>query len=131
MADGPTMAVWRVYTGDDGLTHAEQIEVPLIERPGGGAVSRLLAGPGVMLRRTPPDYFIDWHPAPRRQFVITIAGRGEIEVGDGTKRRFAPGDVFFAEDLTGEGHVTRHIEGDRCSVVIPVDPDFDIDALRV
>ena len=36
----------------------------------------------------------DWHHAPRRQVVAVLAGALEIEVGDGSKRRFAPGDCF-------------------------------------
>lgn len=127
MADEPTMAVWRVYTGDDELTHVEQIEVPLIARPGGGAVSRLLAGPGVMLRRTPADLFVDWHPAPRRQFVITIAGRGEIEVGDGTKLALEPGTITLVEDVDGRGHITRGVGSEeRVSLFIPLDDDEDL-----
>jgi hypothetical protein len=127
MAGEPTMAVWRVYTGDDELTHAEQMEVPLTEARGGGAVSRLLAGPGVMLRRTPPDYFIDWHPAPRRQFVITIAGAGEIELGDGTKLALGPGTITLVEDVDGQGHITRGAGSeDRVSLFIPLDDDEDL-----
>jgi len=32
-----------------------------------------------------PNYFEDWHTAPRRQYVITLGGRGEIELSDGKK----------------------------------------------
>ncbi len=46
----------------------------------------------------------------------------EIAVGDGTSRRFGPGDVMLAEDLTGRGHTTRvHGNEQRISVVIPLD----------
>ncbi len=34
---------------------------------------------------------LDWHPAPRRQYVIVISGQLEIGFGDGTTRRFRPG----------------------------------------
>lgn len=33
-----------------------------------------------------------------------------IECGDGSVRRFRPGDVMLAEDLTGQGHVSRVVE---------------------
>jgi hypothetical protein len=36
-----------------------------------------------------------------------LQGQAEIELGDGTKRRFGQGDVLLSEDLTGEGHITR------------------------
>lgn len=34
---------------------------------------------------------------------------GEIETGDGTKKRFGPGDIMLADDLTGRGHITRAV----------------------
>jgi hypothetical protein len=54
--------------------------------------------------------------------VITLSGEAEIEIGDGTVRRFGPGDVMLAEDTTGRGHVTR-VVGDepRLYVSVPID----------
>ena len=49
----------------------------------------------------------------------------EISCGGG-KRRFGPGDVLFAEDLTGEGHANRELLGPRQSLILPVPDDFDI-----
>ncbi|MGH7771163.1 MAG: hypothetical protein ACREQA_02875 [Candidatus Binatia bacterium] len=31
----------------------------------------------------------------------------EVEIGDGTVRRFGPGDIMLADDTTGRGHITR------------------------
>jgi len=65
---------------------------------------------------------MDWHHAPRRQFVITLSGEMEITVGDGTKRHFGPGDVLFAQDLTGHGHVTQIVGNQpRTSATIPLE----------
>ena len=65
------------------------------------------AAKGVVFRTTPPGHFVDWHNAPRRQYVITLEGEMEIGLGDGTVHRFGPGHVTLAEDLTGKGHTTR------------------------
>jgi hypothetical protein len=46
------------------------------------------------------------HPAPRRQWVIPLRGTIEIEVSNGTRRRFEPGDLLFVADTTGSGHST-------------------------
>ena len=54
---------------------------------------------------------MDWHPAPRRQYVIILTGQLEIGLGDGTTRRFGPGDARLVEDTTGQGHTTRVGEG--------------------
>ena len=75
----------------------------------------------VQFRRTSPEYFIDWHTAPRRQYVITLAGESEVEFGDGTKVRLYPGHILLAEDTTGQGHISRAIGGqDRISIFLPL-----------
>src|SRR5215213_1772018 len=54
---------------------------------------------------TEASYDRSWHNAPWRQYVVTLSGTWEIETSDGDIRRFGPGDVLLAEDLTGKGHV--------------------------
>ncbi|HWP60308.1 MAG TPA: hypothetical protein VNL14_20605 [Candidatus Acidoferrales bacterium] len=58
-----------------------------------------------MFKNEPSPHILDWHPAPRRQYCVTLAGSVEIRTGDGASRTFQAGDVFLAEDLTGQGHV--------------------------
>jgi len=47
------------------------------------------------------------HNAPRRQWVVMLRGIIEVEVTDGSRRTFGPGDLIRAEDTDGTGHVTR------------------------
>ena len=75
---------------------------------------------GDYLSAAPPRYILQWHCAPRRQYTITPFGEAEIEVGDGTVRKVGPGDVLLAEDLTGQGHITRVVGNQpRFYVVVP------------
>ncbi len=99
--------VTRIYTGTDGESHFEDIGLPLEELPRGGRGTELIKATGVFFREYPSDFSHDWHNASRRQLIITIEGEGEIEIGDGTKRRFGPGAIELAEDTTGRGHITR------------------------
>ena len=116
---GKPVKINRLYTGPDGQTHAEEIEVKF--GPGGTDPFKLMAGAGAEIRRAPPGRVVDWHPAPRRQYVITLSGRGEIELVDGTKIQLGPGSINLAEDLTGKGHITRVIGNeDRVTIAIPV-----------
>ena len=117
------MKIPRVFTGDDGQSHFDEIDVDLDIQAGEfSSASRLLAGPGIMFRETSGDYSLDFHPAPRRQFIINLDGGVELEVGDGTIRRFGPGSIFLADDVTGQGHRSRAIDGQaRHSVVVPVE----------
>ena len=105
----------RLYAGEDGQSHFEDLEPP--RDPYNATTVQESAG--FSFRRAEPGEFIDWHIAPRRQYVITLSGQVEIGIGDGTVRRFGPGDVMLAEDLTGLGHTTRVVSSEaRESVVI-------------
>ena len=113
-APKPIMAT-RLYTGADGQSHAEEIEFKITS----GNATDMMKATGIQFRRTPPGTFSDWHVGPRRQFVITLAGRGEIEVAGGKKISLEPGHIELIEDLTGKGHTTRNLE-DRIVVTIPL-----------
>ncbi|HET9359583.1 MAG TPA: hypothetical protein VFO58_07535 [Vicinamibacterales bacterium] len=101
--------VTRLYTGTDGQSHAEDIEVAW--RP---AKLRAELSDSESVRVTSAN-FLRWprgfvwagHPASRRQYVVIVSGRGEVDVGGGRKVQLAPGRVLLAEDTTGKGHTTR------------------------
>jgi hypothetical protein len=109
----------RVYTGTDNASHFEDMDIPLNDRGASGRISDLWRGKGVLFREVDGDYALDYHTAPRRQFVINLTGSVEIEVGDGSVRRLGPGDILLAEDTTGQGHISRAIDGEsrRCLFV--------------
>jgi hypothetical protein len=64
---------------------------------------------GASFVRFPAGWKGDWHPAPRRQLMLFIAGTIEAETGDGETRRFGAGSVVRVEDTTGRGHRSRVI----------------------
>ena len=103
------MKILRIYTGTDGESHFEDIEVPLIDRGMIGAISKLQDATGIAFRRTGGDYNYDFHNAPRRQYVINLDAAVELETGDGTKRVLEAGEVLLAEDTTGRGHRSRAV----------------------
>src|ERR1700719_425699 len=81
-----TVMINRLYTGPDSY--------------------KLLATAGAELRRAPPGRVADWHTAPRRQYVITLSGHGELEISGGKKLLVGPGSIELVEDVTGKGHIT-------------------------
>ena len=123
------MQITRVYTGDDGESHFETIDIAMSESRY-GSLSQLFEAEGVMFRTTPTGGELDFHNAPRRQFVVNLSGTVEIEVGDGAKLQLHGGDILLADDVSGRGHITRDVEGPRHSLFIPLPEDFDVDALR-
>ncbi len=74
---------------------------------------------------------MNFHPAPRRQFVVNLSGLVEIECGDGSKRRLGAGDILLADDTTGQGHITREIEGPRRGIFIFLRDDVNPSAWRI
>ena len=104
------MKIVRVYTGPDGESHFEDVEIKVADDGHLGRMSKLVPAKGVIFREVGGDYALDFHNAPRRQYVVNLTGSVELEVGDGTKRLLGPGDVLLAEDTTGGGH-EWHIVG--------------------
>lgn len=96
-----------LYTGDDGETHFRDVEIEMKDAGNRGQRSEPMKATGIFFSITGVDYDLDWHNAPRRQFVINIEGEVEITASDGTKRRFGPGDIMLADDTTGRGHISR------------------------
>ena len=116
------MRATRIYTGPDGESHFEDLEIPITDHGSIGHLSVLIPATGLILRETGPDYDYDWHSAPRRQAIIMLSGAVEIEIGDGTVRRFGPGEILFAEDTTGRGHCSRAVDRQsRTSVFVTLD----------
>lgn len=117
----PLTSYFRIYAGPDGESHFEDVPVPAASGTDLVQRSALIPVTSVMFRRSPADQHIDWHPAPRRQFVVTIAGEAEVEASDGEVRRIRPGTVMLAEDVTGKGHITRGAgTAERLSLFVPL-----------
>ena len=115
------MAIIRIFTGNDGRSHFEDIE-PRFERlPDKSERAELIPGSGIVIRRFDGDRSNPWHHAPGRAAVFTLTGAVDIEIGDGTVRRLGPGDILIAEDLTGQGHGTREVgPAPRVSIFVPL-----------
>jgi len=116
------MNIVRIYTGADGESHFEDSEVKLNQENIAGMLSELQPATGIVFRETGPDYDYDWHNAPRRQYVITLRGEFEVEIGDGSVRRLGPGSILLAEDVTGHGHKSRAVGDEiRESIFVTLD----------
>ena len=114
------LMMMRLYTGSDGQTHFEETEATFTAG-NTNEIFKLMAITGAELHRAAPGTVIDWHTAPRRQYVITLSGHGEIEVAGGKKFPVGPGHIDLVEDTTGKGHITR-VTGteDRVTLQLPL-----------
>ena len=95
------MQFCRMYTGADGKSHFEELD-----QQGGSKFFLTTITPKALVFKNDlnRDDLHGWHNAPRRQWCITLSGTVDIGIGDGTVKTFSPGDVFLAEDETGQGH---------------------------
>ncbi len=123
------MAIIRIYTGADGMSHFQEIDPDFQEETRAvegrtwpmDARAVIHEESGIIVRRFDPERSHSWHHAPGRVCAFNLSGAVEIEIGDGTKRILGPGDILIAEDLTGQGHYTREFGPEpRVSVFMPL-----------
>ena len=104
-----TTTVTRLYTGADGQSHAEETAVAW--RPAQLRAelsdSESVRVTAAQFLRWPRGFVWEGHPASRRQYIVIVSGRGEVDVEGGKKVQLGPGRVLLAEDVTGRGHTTR------------------------
>src|SRR5258705_10050812 len=119
-----------IFTGPDGLAHAEDIELKLSAR----GATEMLKATGAEFSVRPPTAGASasntaatgasdpgWHTGPARQFVITLSGNSEVEVSGGVHVLAGPGHINLIEDTTGKGHITRNFgPEDRIALTIPL-----------
>ena len=94
------MQFCRLYTGADGQSHFE----PLDSSKTSEFFNATGDAKGLLFRNDFAPHIVNYHRAPHRRWVITLSGSVEIGLGDGSRKTFHPGDVFLAEDTTGQGH---------------------------
>jgi redox-sensitive bicupin YhaK (pirin superfamily) len=102
----------RVVTAADGRSMFEEATLSLAEQPVAANTPPMFVG---LLAASPPSPVVflrssgfdsEPHPAPRRQWVVMIRGAIEVEVSDGSRRVFGPGDLLLLDDTSGIGHTT-------------------------
>ena len=120
------MNVLRIYSDSQGIARVERRAVPLQRDAQGRATSLAFSGGAFFFRETPPGHVHGRHRAPQRQLIFVTSGQGAIELDDGSRWPFGPGDVIFAEDTTGRGHVTHTLKGVRGFMHVAVPEDFTI-----
>jgi hypothetical protein len=122
--EAQAVAVVHLYTGEDGESHVEDLEVP-ITKLAGGALSEVLPLNGAYLRTTTVDGPKPFHNVRERHFCVPLVGGFELRCADGTTRRIVPGTVLLAEDVSGHGHASVEIDPPRLTLFLPLPDDFD------
>ena len=116
------MKIIRLYADEKGESHFEDVEIQFQEPTKSGRVSARLPATGIIFREVPTDYDLDWHPAPRRQYIINLDAGVRLTASDGESRVIGAGEVILVEDTTGKGHLSQAVGGKlRHCVFVQVD----------
>jgi hypothetical protein len=99
-AAGKPFMMQRVYTGSDGLSHVENIEL--------NAKSVMEKVTGARVSMSQPGSFSDYHVGPERRYIINLTGGGQLQVAEG-KVDLPAGTIEYIDDLTGKGHTTANV----------------------
>ena len=116
------MRIHNLYVDAKGETHFRDVEVEWVEERNFSKLSARLPATGIIFRETSADYDLDWHPAPRRQYIINLDGGVKITASDGESRVIGAGAVLLVEDTSGKGHLSKSVGGKlRHSIFVPID----------
>jgi quercetin dioxygenase-like cupin family protein len=101
--------ITRLYTGSDGQTHEDRIEIRLTSSTiySEAESSEAVRVSQAQFFRLPKGKVQDWHNPAHRQYVVTLTGQGEVEIAGRQKIPINPGRVILLENVTGKGHITR------------------------
>ena len=116
------MRIHNLYEDAAGISHWRDVEVEWVEETRAGKLSKRLPATGIIFRQVPPSYDLDWHPAPRRQYIINLDAGVEITASDGEARRIGAGEVILVEDTAGKGHLSKAVGGQiRHCIFVPIE----------
>jgi len=107
------MKVHNLWVDDKGESHFRDIEIEYVETTRSGRVSKRLPATGIIFREVQPDYDLDWHPAPRRQYIINLDAGVQITASDGEARKIGAGEVILVEDTRGKGHLSKALDSSK------------------
>ena len=105
------MHIHNLYADDNGDSHFRDIEIEWAEDRSYGQLSERMPANGIIFRRTTGEYDLDWHPAPRRQYIVNLDAAVKITASDGEVRTIKAGEIFLVEDIHGKGHRSASVDG--------------------
>lgn len=115
------MRIHNIYADASGESHIRDVTIDWARSGPLGKISDPVRVSSLAFRMTDGSYDLDWHNAPRRQYIVNLEGSVEIITSDGESRVIGPGEIILAEDTSGKGHRSRAVAGGtRRSLVIPL-----------
>jgi Cupin domain len=107
------MTAWtflRLFADDDGLSRVDsglsrELESVDFAPPASPMFAAHLSdAKALVIVELPVAWHGGWHPSPKEQWVICLAGEMGYEAGDGTRFSLQPGTCILTTDTRGRGH---------------------------
>jgi uncharacterized integral membrane protein (TIGR00697 family) len=109
--------ITELFTDKDDKSYFREITVrPYIKHPLGLYCDNIKVS-NLIFREFQPNMEFNWHNAPEEQYIIYLEGKVSVQASGGETKIFNSGDVLFARDLTGKGHITKTLTYGRSAVV--------------
>ena len=118
-----------LYTGNDNKSHFKEVDAGTETVQPLGNYSKKYPVKGMMFRDFKKGASFNWHTAPQPQYIVYLDGEVEVETSSGERRTFKSGDILFANDTTGKGHITKTLT-DGKSLVITTEDENSIPTFR-
>jgi len=116
------MRIHNLYEDAEGISHFRDIEIEWVEQRHASQLSKRFPATGLVFRKVSADYDLDWHPAPRRQYIVNLDAGVQITASDGESRIIGPGEIVLVEDVSGKGHLSKAVGGKiRHCLFIPIE----------
>lgn len=109
--DAGGLDIIRCIAGEDGRSHFVDGRLPYVEASASGKVTAEMPLAGFQFVWKPASFDFAYHQAPQRQAVLCLTGGIEVESSQGDKRRVDAKTLYFGEDTTGQGHISRALDG--------------------
>lgn len=114
------MIITKLFTGKDGKSHFEDMDCGHETIQPLGLYSKKYPATGIMFRDFEAGAVFSKHTAPQRQYIVYLEGEVEVTASGGEMKVFKAGDILFATDTEGEGHISKTLKKGR-SVIITID----------
>jgi hypothetical protein len=69
-----------------------------------------------------PGHFVDFTPSGASTFIAVFSGQMNIVASNGEQRQLARGDMMLAQDIGGQGHMTRFLGHEACNYLLVTMP---------
>ena len=106
----PTCTFLRLFADDDGVTRVDsgfsrELESVDFAPPASPMfAARVSDASALVIVELPVGWHGGWHPSPKEQWVICLAGEMGYGAGDGTVFTLRPGTCILTTDTRGRGH---------------------------